>query len=489
MLGKTFKGMTDEMLVWQTERFTDLALEPSEIRAHHVVRVRPEQVVEIAFDGLQRSTRYPGGVALRFARVVRYRDDKEARRGRHARDRAVLPVTGDAVGSAPWRRAEAERLLRFAAGARIDGGFGWLDDDGTLLTGDRRELWINARMTYVFSEAHRRGFPGVAGLARHGVRALLTDFRDPSYDGWFRVLGDHGPVDDTKSCYEHAFVVLAASAATRAGIEGADDLLTHALEVHGRRFWDDTAGRCVEEWSRDWTRLDDYRGANSNMHTVEAYLAAGAVTGDDLWVDRAAAISRAMVEVADENRWRLVEHFDAAWTPLPSYHRDRPRDPFRPFGATPGHAFEWARLLIEVDDATGGRDPGLIDSAVALFDRAVADTDGGAEGFCYTTDWTGRPVVAERFHWVACEAILAADALRTAVPAEARFTRFYDAWWRFAEQHFVDRERGSWWHALSPRLAPSATTWRGKPDVYHAFNACLLPGGSPTTAEGTSLTD
>jgi DNA ligase-1 len=76
MLGKTFKGMTDQMLAWQTERFTELALEPSEVRAHDVVRVRPEQVVEIAFDGLQRSTRYPGGLALRFARVVRYRDDK-----------------------------------------------------------------------------------------------------------------------------------------------------------------------------------------------------------------------------------------------------------------------------------------------------------------------------------------------------------------------------------------------------------------------------
>ena len=67
MLGKTFKGMTDEMLAWQTERF--LGLETH--REGHVVHVRPEQVVEIAFDGLQRSTRYPGGLALRFARVVR----------------------------------------------------------------------------------------------------------------------------------------------------------------------------------------------------------------------------------------------------------------------------------------------------------------------------------------------------------------------------------------------------------------------------------
>ena len=77
MLGKTFKGMTDEMLAWQTERLTSLATDavgPDD----WVVRVRPELVVEIAFDGVQTSPRYPGGVALRFARVLRYREDKKA---------------------------------------------------------------------------------------------------------------------------------------------------------------------------------------------------------------------------------------------------------------------------------------------------------------------------------------------------------------------------------------------------------------------------
>jgi DNA ligase-1 len=74
MLGKTFKGMTDEMLAWQTERFQELKIDDN----GWVVTVRPEQVVEIAFDGIQRSSRYPGGLALRFARVVRYRDDKTA---------------------------------------------------------------------------------------------------------------------------------------------------------------------------------------------------------------------------------------------------------------------------------------------------------------------------------------------------------------------------------------------------------------------------
>ena len=74
MLGKTFKGLTDDTLAWQTSKLQELATEKSE----YVVHVRPELVVEIAFDGLQQSTNYPGGLALRFARVRRYREDKSA---------------------------------------------------------------------------------------------------------------------------------------------------------------------------------------------------------------------------------------------------------------------------------------------------------------------------------------------------------------------------------------------------------------------------
>jgi DNA ligase-1 len=73
MLGKTFKGMTDELLAWQTERLRALAVGESD---GLVVHVRPELVVEVAFDGLQASPRYPAGLALRFARVKRYRLDK-----------------------------------------------------------------------------------------------------------------------------------------------------------------------------------------------------------------------------------------------------------------------------------------------------------------------------------------------------------------------------------------------------------------------------
>jgi DNA ligase-1 len=72
MLGKTFKGMTDQMLAWQTERFQELETG----RDEYTVWLKPEIVVEVAFDGLQASQRYPGGLALRFARVKGYRPDK-----------------------------------------------------------------------------------------------------------------------------------------------------------------------------------------------------------------------------------------------------------------------------------------------------------------------------------------------------------------------------------------------------------------------------
>ena len=105
MLGKTFKGMTDAMLEWQTTRFMELADGPTD---GYVVKLRPEQVVEIAFDGVQGSSRYPGGMALRFARVLRYRDDKSPAEADTDRHRARLIraqfITESIPGESPQHR-------------------------------------------------------------------------------------------------------------------------------------------------------------------------------------------------------------------------------------------------------------------------------------------------------------------------------------------------------------------------------------------------
>jgi mannose/cellobiose epimerase-like protein (N-acyl-D-glucosamine 2-epimerase family) len=84
-------------------------------------------------------------------------------------------------------------------------------------------------------------------------------------------------------------------------------------------------------------------------------------------------------------------------------------------------------------------------------------------GFLYTVDFDGRPVVRSRLHWVLCEAIAAA-----AVLGEHDFER---AWWELAERVFIDRSGGSWWHELDVENQPASTVWDGKPDVYHALGA------------------
>ncbi len=98
----------------------------------------------------------------------------------------------------------------------------------------------------------------------------------------------------------------------------------------------------------------------------------------------------------------------------------------------------------------------------------------GAPGFVYTTDWEGRPVVRQRMHWVAAEGTAAAAALGRRT-GEARFATAYRLWWEHIREHFVDHAHGSWHHELDSHLRPSATVWEGKPDIYHALQATLVP--------------
>lgn len=163
--------------------------------------------------------------------------------------------------------------------------------------------------------------------------------------------------------------------------------------------------------------------------------------------------------------------------------------PFRPYGATVGHALEWARLLVSLDATLGAAaPPDLVARAVTLADRAVADgwAADGADGFVYTTDWQGRPVVRQRMHWVLAEAVSAASVLHRAT-GEPRWAQRYAQWWAYADRYVVDHERGSWRHELDPTNAPAATVWAGKPDVYHAYQAALAPDLPVAPSYATAL--
>lgn len=380
--------------------------------------------------------------------------------------------------------AETERLFAFAERSALpSGGFGYLDERGEPDAERPVELWITCRMTHVFALAALQGRPGAAELVDHGLAALTGSFADAEHGGWFGSLDPvtGAPISTVKDAYPHAFVVLAASSATAAGRPAAAELLESALEVSGSRFWDEAAGMVVESWDREFTELEEYRGVNANMHTVEAYLTAWGVTREREWLDRALRIVERVVHgFARENAWRLPEHFDPAWNPLPEYNRESPAHPFRPFGATIGHWFEWARLTLHARAellALGESAPAwLLDDAAGLFDAGVREgwAVDGAPGFVYTVDWDGRPVVRERMHWVLCEALAAAAALYAATQ-DARFDAPYREWWDYAERYFVDLDGGSWWHELSPRNEVSRTVWEGKADVYHAVQATLVP--------------
>ncbi len=388
-----------------------------------------------------------------------------------------------------WLEAEVDRLLQFGRAARHpDGGFAWLDDDGVPELDRPVELWVTCRMTHVYALGHLMGRPGCADLADHGVDALQGRFRDASHGGWFAQVGEGGPTNSDKTAYEHAFVVLAAASATAADRPGSRGLLDDALDVWREHFWDDEHGMVVEQWDRTWSTLDDYRGVNSNMHSVEALLSAADVLGDQSLREKAERIlSRVVHDLAAGNQWRIPEHFDASWIPDLDYNIDEPAHPFRPYGATIGHALEWSRLALHLRAALGESAPAwLLDDARSLFDAAVRDgwAADGTDGFVYTVDWHGRPLVRERMHWVAAEATATAAALYAAT-GDPAYAERYATWWRHIDDCFRDPERGSWRHELSPTNEPSHLTWAGKPDTYHAVQATLIPRlpMAPTLAE------
>lgn len=395
---------------------------------------------------------------------------------------AADPPLGAGDGPRPdWLGAEFDRLLDFARAAAHPNGFASLSTAGEHEPAADVETYVTCRMTHVFALGHLLGRPDTAALVDHGVRALLGPLHDDDHGGWFAGLTARAAALDHKQAYAHAFVVLAGASAAMARRPEATTLLGEALDVVDRRFWEEQAGLHSETWDRTWSRSEPYRGVNANMHLVEALLAASDATGDAVWRQRALRMTEVVVErFARTNGWRLPEHYTADWEPIHEYNRAEPGHPFRPYGVTIGHLLEWSRLCLQVEAAgraADDRPPAWLQAdAVALFDRAVADgwAVDGADGLVYTVDWDGRPVVRHRMHWVVAEAVAAAAALHTRTGDE-RFARWQATWWRYAERHMIDRAQGSWWHELDADNRVASDTWVGKPDVYHAVQATLVP--------------
>jgi sulfoquinovose isomerase len=379
-----------------------------------------------------------------------------------------------------WLMDQATRLFAMFQRAALNpkGGFFALDTEGNAIAptgpaGSVRYLHETTRMVHCFSMAHLMGLPGADGMIDHGMAFLHSHHRDATHGGWFWAVNDSAPVDATKQAYGHAFVLLAGASAKVVGHPDADRLIGAVTEVLHRRFWDDTAGAMTEEYSANWQPLGDYRGQNSNMHMTEALMAAFEATGDRSYLTMAERIAQLIIDRhARAEGWRVAEHFHADWRVDRAYQGD---PMFRPAGTTPGHALEWSRLQNQLWELGGRAHDWMIEGARALFLHTCdIGWDRARGGFYYTLDWSDQPTRSDRYWWPCAEGIAAAAVLRQ-TGGDPRFEVWYRRIWDFAATHLIDPDHGGWFPELDDDLRPVSRVFTGKPDLYHAVQACLIP--------------
>lgn len=360
----------------------------------------------------------------------------------------------------------------FRASLNPDGGFDCLDLDGRAIADQPQELHCTTRLVHSYALAQAWGASDCVAIVDAGMAALWTCHRDRTQGGYFWSVRGKQPADDTKLAYGHVFVLLAAASAQAVGHDDAPRLLADIDTVIDRHFWDTEAGRLREEFRADWAPFSDYRGMNANMHGTEAFLAAYEATGQARYLERAGQILDFFIgQMAARYANRIPEHYTTDWLPDPDY-RGNPM--FRPAGTTPGHALEFARLLLQHWDLSGRSDAQIPARARALVMTALTDAWLPQGGLAYTVDAQGQVLVADRYWWPVTEGLGALAALLKLGP-DAELQLWYARLWDFAVQHFIDHERGGWFPELDEQGKPTARQFIGKPDIYHSLQAMLYP--------------
>ena len=381
-----------------------------------------------------------------------------------------------------WLLDQALALFAFHYPASINpkGGFFGLASNGKPLmslgnSDETQYLHATARMVFSFTLAQALGVKGAEKAIDHGMSFLWHRHRDNQRGGYFWGVDDAGTTEPQKQAYGHAFVLLAAAAALRAGHPDASRLLEDISEVIQTKFWEPEIGASSEEYSADWQPLSSYRGQNANMHLTESLMAASLITGDQIYLVMAESIAELIINRhARAANWCVPEHYHADWTIDRAYSGD---PIFRPAGTTPGHAFEWSRLLVELYALGQKRHGWMVKAAESLFLTACQfGWDHKNGGVYYTLDWKNRPLQTVCLWWPCAEAITAAHKLQS-VSTNPTFERWYRQVWNFVDQYFIDKSYGGWHPELNAERRPVSSIFVGKPDLYHAIQACLIPLG------------
>jgi sulfoquinovose isomerase len=394
----------------------------------------------------------------------------------------TLPRTNSSLWSSrPFHRQylmrQANDLFDFFEAASINpkGGFFELDDDGKPLdaANSTRQIHVTTRMVHCAAVGSLIGRPGSGELVDHGMRYIWEKHRDAKRGGYVWGLDDNGVVNGSKQAYGHAFVLLAASSAKLVGHPLADQMIADVTNVINTRFWDEKSGSVRDEYSEDWSQLLPYRGQNANMHMTEALMAAFEATGNKDYLTKAERIAELIIaKNAIPLGHRVAEHFDDKWVLDKNYEGN---EMFRPSGTTPGHWLEWSRLLFQLWTLGDKRLSWMTDASRQLFRQSIdLGWDKVHGGFFYTLDWDNKPIMREKLWWPVSEAIGAAAWL-SEHDREDYFQVWYRKLWDYAENHVIDHARGGWLSELKEDLTPTSRLFVGKPDIYHALQACLIP--------------
>lgn len=373
-----------------------------------------------------------------------------------------------------WLEGQARDLLRFfAPSLREPAGFYVLDYAGAPLPTAIQELHTTTRMVHSYALGTLANLFDGSHIIDHGLAYLASHHQDKEHGGYLWALNGDAVSDSRKLAYGHVFVLLAGASAHAAGHPDALALIDRADAVLDRHFWDDEAGLFADEWARDWSPFSTYRGMNANMHGVEALLSAYEATGRQKFLDRAGRILDFFMRgMAPRTNWRLPEHYTQDWQVDAGYSGD---PMFRPAGTTPGHSFELARLLLQHWDLCGRPDDDSLKIARNVTYRALEDGwDKEKGGVIYTLNFDGTPAIRSRYWWPATEAIGVLAALQKC-DADAETENWYRRIWAFCNAHFVDHHQGAWFPEIDEDNAPTHTQFAGKPDIYHALQAALLP--------------
>ena len=374
-------------------------------------------------------------------------------------------------------RAHIASIMAFYHPTCIDdelGGYiNQLRDDGSIYDRTTKHLVGTCRFVYNYAlAAITLDEPDYRQAAAHGLHFLQDVHRQPDGDfAW--ILNGRKVEDSTRYCYGHAFVLLAAAGAAKAGIDGATALAAELYEMLEKRFWEQDAQLYVDEIAAgDWTAIASYRGQNANMHMCEAMLAAYEATGEDQYLDRAELLAqRICIDLADQSDGLIWEHYRSDWTHDWDYNRDDPQNLFKPYGYLPGHFAEWAKLLLILERYRPA--PWILDRARHLFDTALDKSwDREREGMHYTFAPDGQILDSDRYYWVLSETFAAAAALALRT-GDATYWDWYDRAWKFSDRYFVDHQYGAWYRILNAanqkyddlKSPPSKTD-------YHPLAAC-----------------